>query len=301
MCLVSVVCVSYERYHRVTCWQASFGEGVSLDIEDTETVETQARAALKLFMTPRRLAPKDWEAALAQEGSPLTFANGLAARSYGVGPAVLLMHGWEGRGTNLGKFIAPLVASGYQAIALDGPAHGASPGEMTNPVEFARGMLAVGEETGPLAGVIGHSMGAASTALALHLGLEAERVVLVAGPATVRGVLQRFARMARLPEPVSERFYQLVAEQAGMPVEALDVARVARRLATPALIVHDTADNNIPFAEAQVIAANWPMSRLYVTEGLGHRRILRDPDVIAMAVSFITADVSSAALLGSIA
>ena len=268
---------------------------------DTETVETQARAALKLFMTPRRLAPRDWEAALAQEGSPLTLANGLVARSYGDGPRVLLLHGWEGRGMNLGRFIAPLVASGYQAIALDGPAHGASPGEMTNPVDFARSLLVVGKEIGPLAGVIGHSMGAASTALALQQGLVAQRVVLIAGPSSISGVLQRFARMARLPDPVAERFYQLAAEYVGIPSDSLEIAQVAAHLTTPALIVHDSADSNVPFADAEAIAASWPASRLYVTEGLGHQRILRDPGVIAMAVSFITADVSSAALLGSIA
>ncbi|HEX8728518.1 MAG TPA: hypothetical protein VF739_07855, partial [Ktedonobacterales bacterium] len=101
---------------------------------DTEDIETQARAALQMFMTPRRLAPRDWEAALLRRGTPLTFANGLVARSFGAGPRVLLVHGWEGRGMNLGMFIAPLTAAGYQVLALDGPAHGESPGEQTNPV-----------------------------------------------------------------------------------------------------------------------------------------------------------------------
>src|SRR6478672_7473873 len=142
---------------------------------DVADIETQARAALELFMTPRRLAPREWEAALLRRGTPLTFGNGLVARSFGAGPRVLLVHGWEGRGMNLGMFIAPLNAAGYQVIALDGPAHGKSPGEQTNPVDFAHGLLGAGQELGPLAGVIAHSMGAASTALALRQGLDAER------------------------------------------------------------------------------------------------------------------------------
>ena len=269
-----------------------------MDIED---IEDQARAALELFMTPRRLAPRDWEAALLRQGAPLTFTNGLIARSYGAGPRVLLVHGWEGRGMNLGMFIAPLTAAGYQVIALDGPAHGESPGEQTNPVDFAHGLHNVGKELGPLAGVIAHSMGAASTALALRQGLVAERVVLIAGPSSLAGVLRRFAQMVRLPEPVAERFYALVGERAGEPAEALDIAHIGATLTTPALIIHDPADADVPFADAEAIAAIWPDARLYVTEGLGHRRILRNRDVIAMATSFITADVPSAALLGSIA
>ena len=64
-------------------------------------------------MTPRRLAPREWEAALLRQGARLTLANGLLARSYGAGPRVLLVHGWESRGMNLGMFIAPLTAAGY--------------------------------------------------------------------------------------------------------------------------------------------------------------------------------------------
>ena len=129
----------------------------------------------------------------------------------------------------------------------------------------------------------------------------AERVVLIAGPSSLAGVLRRFAQVARLPEPVAERFYALVGERVGMSAEALDIAHVGATLTTPALIIHDPADADVPFADAEAIAASWPDARLYVTEGLGHRRILRDRDVIAMATSFITADVPSAALLGSIA
>jgi pimeloyl-ACP methyl ester carboxylesterase len=100
---------------------------------------------------------------------------------------------------------------------------------------------------------------------------------------------------------VAERFYALVGERAGEPAETLDIAHVGATLTTPALIIHDPTDADVPFADAEAIAASWPDARLYVTEGLGHRRILRDRDVIAMATSFITADVPSAALLGSIA
>lgn len=268
---------------------------------DTADVEAQAREALRLFMTPRRLAPRDWEADLLGQRPPQTFANGLVGRAWGEGPMVLLAHGWEGRGVNLGRFIAPLVAAGYQAVALDGPAHGDSPGETTNPVNFAEGILGVGRELGPLAGVIAHSMGAASTVLALREGLAAEKVVLIAGPSSLAGVIRRFAQMARLPEQVAERFYQLVGERAGEPAESLDIAHIGATLTTPALIIHDPADNDVPFTDAEAIAASWPGARRYVTEGLGHRRILRDPSVIAMAVSFVTADTQSAALLGSIA
>jgi hypothetical protein len=38
-----------------------------------------------------------------------------------------------------------------------------------------------------------------------------------------------------------------------------------------------------------VIVHAWPGAGLRITDGLGHRRILRDPDVIAAAVAFLAA------------
>lgn len=264
-------------------------------------VETQAHAALQMFITPRRLSPREWETALLQQGKPLTFANGLVARTFGAGPRVLFVHGWEGRGVSFSKFIAPLVASGFQVVALDGPAHGDSPGETTHPMDFARGIVEVGRELGPLAGVIAHSMGVAGTALAIQQGLVTRKVVLISGPSSVTGVLNRFAQKAQLTEPVAARFYQLVEEHVGVPAKDIEIARVGADFSTPALIIHDRDDAEVPFADGQAIAATWPRARLYATSGRGHRRILLDPNVIALATSFITADERTAALLGSIA
>jgi hypothetical protein len=41
--------------------------------------------------------------------------------------------------------------------------------------------------------------------------------------------------------------------------------------------------------DGAAIAAAWPGARLHVTSGLGHRRLLRDPNVIAEVVEFVTA------------
>jgi pimeloyl-ACP methyl ester carboxylesterase len=263
-------------------------EDILVDIlVDRADIENQAHNALHTFTTPRRHPLHDWETVLLQHGSPLQLANGLVARTFGDGPLVLLVHGWEGRGINLGKFIAPLVDAGYQPIALDGPAHGESPGETMDPAHFAQGIIDAGNELGPLAGVIAHSGGGASTALALKQGLMAQRVVLIAAFSSLIGVLQRFAQLAQLPQPVAERFYRLYGERMGMPDETFDIARISATLTTPALIIHDAADTYIPVADARAIAASWSGARLYVTNGLGHKRILHDAAVLAAAVSFL--------------
>jgi hypothetical protein len=66
--------------------------------------------------------------------------------------------------------------------------------------------------------------------------------------------------------------------------------------------VHDREDKQIPYAMGRAIAAAWPGAELCSTRGLGHQRILRDPDVIGTVMQFLGThadradDVSSAAI-----
>ena len=53
--------------------------------------------------------------------------------------------------------------------------------------------------------------------------------------------------------------------------------------------MHDTEDSDSPFAEGAQLARGWAGSSLMATTGLGHRRILRDPDVVERVAAFIDA------------
>jgi pimeloyl-ACP methyl ester carboxylesterase len=247
-----------------------------------------ARLADRLFSTPRRLPRRPWEEELRRGGSRLTLAGGLSATAWGDGPVVLLLHGWEGRGTQLGSFVEPLVGAGRRVVALDGPAHGDSPGSTADPMVFADALLHAATELGPLEAVIGHSMGAAATGLAVARGLRVDRVVLIAGPSSFAGVVKRFEAAIGLPPRAALRLRARLERRAGAPAAALDVARLGRSMRMPALIVHDPDDAEIPFSEAEAIARSWPGARLHRTSGLGHRRLLRDPATVDAVVAFVT-------------
>jgi pimeloyl-ACP methyl ester carboxylesterase len=91
------------------------------------------------------------------------------------------------------------------------------------------------------------------------------------------GVAARAAARARLERRVGERMADL------------DLPRAAARLDTPALIVHDGDDREVPWSDGAAIAGAWPGAELATTEGLGHRRILRAPRVVDAAVTFVAA------------
>jgi pimeloyl-ACP methyl ester carboxylesterase len=56
----------------------------------------------------------------------------------------------------------------------------------------------------------------------------------------------------------------------------------------PTLIIHDQDDNSTPSSDAAAIAAAWAGSRLQLTTGLGHQRLLSNQDVVADVAEFVT-------------
>jgi len=248
-----------------------------------------ARSARRLLLHPQRYEPRPWEAAALEGARRVTFRFGLSGLRWGeAGPVVLLMHGWEGRPTQFRHFIEPLLASGRQVIALDGPAHGESPGEESTLMGFAMAIAEAAVEIRGLEAVVGHSMGAAATAIALAQGLPAERAVLIAPPSAIEQGLYGFAGMLGLPPRAASRFVDLVGEANGVPARELEISRLARNLAIPALVVHDRRDTAVPFADGEAIAQGWPGAEFLATSGLGHWRVLTDPAVVARVTDFLS-------------
>lgn len=257
---------------------------------------TLASRLRREFITPRESLPRDWELPLLSRAERITLRFGLSALRWGSGPTVLLMHGWEGRPTQFAGLIGALVEAGYGVVALDGPAHGRSPGQEATVVQFAHALLEAANELPPLKAVIGHSMGGASMLLATQMGLRAEALVSIAAPSRILAVLRRFARYMGLPAQAGAHFVRLVEEKAGMPAGKLDVAQY--QLDIPGLIVHAADDPVVPFDEAEVIHQAWFDSRLLRLEAGGHQRVLADPCLHEAVVQLLGAarHTSSSAL-----
>lgn len=267
---------------------ATCGEGHIPSDHAEETTEERLRRAVREFFRPRRPVRSLRERALLATGTPLRLAGDLAATAWGSGPPVLLVHGWEGRGTQFGAFIAPLVAAGRRVVAVDLPAHGDSPGDAVSVWDVARRSLAIGREIGPLDGVVGHSFGALGLAIALANGLVARRAALIASPRGPERVADGYADAIGLTPPERTRFWELLVERVGVAVERL-IAPNLPPPDVPILLLHDPEDAVVPYAEAVAIAAAWPNVLLRAVAGRDHQRILRADVVVRETVAFLTA------------
>lgn len=261
-------------------------------MSDSHSHNDRIQSLVELFFTPRPSEPTPRDLELAASGQRLALKAGLAAWSWGPAagaPTVLLVHGWESRGTHWGGFITALVEAGFRAVAVDLPAHGESPGLQTNGLECGRKLIAIGEELGPFAGVVGHSFGVAATVIALDRGLQADRVVLIAGPPSLASFVDIWGAQKGISQGDMPRFSALVDQRIGEPIANFDIPRVAPTMSVPALIVHDRDDPEINVEHATAIAHLWPGSTLMITEKLGHRRVLIARKVIGAAVEYIQA------------
>ena len=247
-----------------------------------------AAVAERLFFKTRRSAPRPGERDVLATATPSSIA-GMQAWSWGDGPAVLLVHGWNGRATQLGGFVEPLVARGYRVVAFDAFGHGESPGSSMSLPELASYVRQVSDELGGLYGVIAHSMGGAATTLALSNGLQLERAVFVSPPSDPRVFLQIFSDALAISDDVRARLKERVERRIGISMESMRGNVIAPSMRVPLLVIHDRDDKEVPVDSGQSIADAWPSAELILTEGLGHQRILRAEPVTHVAVSFVDA------------
>lgn len=254
------------------------------------------RWAAHLWFRPPRYAPPAREQELLARAQHLSFQHAdkrIAIYAWGNGPIVLLVHGWSGRGAQMGAFVDPLVAAGFRAIAFDAPAHGQSTGTDTNLLEVSAVIRTIAHEHGPLHAVIAHSFGVVCTLYALSEGLRAAHVVGISPPATIEGMVDKFAAQLAIPAPAVSAMRNYFEARFGTDLwMRYSPLRLASAASVPALIVHDEQDSDVPWQEGEALARAWPGAQFQRTHGLGHRRVLRDPGVIAQAVRFIAASAS---------
>lgn len=256
--------------------------------------------AERLFTTPRRHPRPPRERAVLASARELSIdvtlraprwsgaTIRLAAWHWGTGPTVLLVHGWEGRGSQLGSFVEPLVAAGLSVVAFDAPGHGNSPDHRLYLSDLADCVGDVIAAIGPVHAIIAHSFGAAAVLLAnRRSGARAERNVMIAPNVLIDDAVRRFAHLIGLDATDRTALEHRLAVQTGVGIADLAIERLAGDRDDALLVIHDRTDTEVAFEHGRRLAATWPDAELRPTDDLGHRRILRDPDVLATTVAFV--------------
>ncbi|MFF0558322.1 alpha/beta hydrolase [Streptomyces sp. NPDC004266] len=267
------------------------------------------RWAFHLFVRPlgrARLRPGE-AALLAGARTDRLRVRGKEVVTYAWGDGrrpVLLVHGWSSRASRLGAFAEELLARGYSPVAFDAPGHGDSSGRASNIVEYREIIRELHARHGDFEAVVAHSFGVLASLFALRDGVRTSRFVGLGGVGSFDMVLEGFRAGLGLDERVMRamRAYverRLVPGEPGL-WERFGADHAPDELGAPVLLFHDEGDDMVPLAQARFLAGvHGERARLVVTRGLGHRRILADPGVVAEAVGFATAGSATARTAGT--
>ncbi|HYI07935.1 MAG TPA: alpha/beta hydrolase [Thermoanaerobaculia bacterium] len=253
--------------------------------------EVASRLAVNLFMKPRRYARPAREKELLAEAESFVVQVGadssVQAWRWGSGPAVLLVHGWEGRGSQLAPLVRPLLARGFSVVTFDAPAHGDSDGSRSSLPHFAWAVRRVAESISGAYAIVAHSLGCAAATLALREGLSTQRLVFFSPPLNPSDYVDRFGGILNFSTEVLDRMKLRIEERFLRKWSDYALDETARQMTTPLLVIHDRDDEETYWSEGSALAAAWPGARMLTTEGLGHRRILREAGVVEAATKFV--------------
>lgn len=200
---------------------------------------------------------------------------------------VLLVHGWSGRGTQLVKIADLLLKMGYSTVSFDAPAHGKSPGKTSILTEFIESIVELEKKYNHFDHIIGHSLGGMATLNSIKRGVKTKSAVLIASGDSVNEIIKDFIKKLKLKKEIGTKMKLSFEKDFNESMESYSAYFAAAQVNNPILIIHDKNDSDVPYTAALNIHKNLKNSTLVLTEGLGHRKILGNEEVLSNIERFI--------------
>lgn len=201
----------------------------------------------------------------------------------------LLLHGWTADSRAMAAFVGPLVAAGYDALAVDLPAHGRSSGAVTDAESGAAAVRALLEARGLHPDhVIAHSFGGAVASVLAAEGVTPRAFVSLAAPSAMAAALEELADALGLTPAARARLLARAARAAGRPLEEFDARRIWAGRPTSILVVHAPEDGSVSYSHAERFREA-PNARILPAPGIGHREIVGHASAVEAAVDHILA------------
>lgn len=247
------------------------------------------RVTRSLAAVTRRPQVADNERAALARAQRIHYGDGNIAWAWGVGPPVVLVHGWSGRAAQMAPLAAHISGYGFRAVAMDVSGHGDSPGRRTEWGYFLRDIPALAEKLGEeVHAYVGHSAGALTVAASRRAGrIGARSFVLICAPTHPSPAINQIRRKLAPRPGVIARYQRYVAGQFGAPWDALTEGWAYQGLGSDTLLLSDTADRFVDHADADRIATVAQGARVVKSDRYGHGRILTSPELLQEVCAFL--------------
>lgn len=215
------------------------------------------------------------------------FAN--TAWSWGSGPLVVLVHGWNGRASQMAVLAKAIADAGFRAVAIDVTGHGASPGSSTGWAIFMRDIAALTDALqSEVYAYVGHSAGGLALMAARRTrGVKAKRLVCIAAPSYPFPPVTAIRKRLSPPARVIERYQGYLASQFETQWESLAKGSSFEGAGSDLLLIYDEDDRYVSHTEADRIQVVCPGARVMKTKGTSHSRVLAAPEVSRGVIEFL--------------
>jgi dipeptidyl aminopeptidase/acylaminoacyl peptidase len=191
----------------------------------------------------------------------------IPARGGALGPAVLLVHGWESARDRTLPNAQILNAAGFHVLTLDIRGHGTNPPEELplTAGEFGTDALAgvhalLERKDVTAVGILGHSMGGIGALLAAAAEPRVAAVVAASSPADPYRLTRQTFRLAHLPlpgllaYPLAVLTTHVFLEPRGHTVRSVSASRAVAAYKGPMLLIHGDADRVVPYSHLARLA-----------------------------------------------
>ncbi|WP_425390021.1 alpha/beta fold hydrolase [Ekhidna sp.] len=201
------------------------------------------------------------------------------------GPKILLCHGWRSKAADFRRMIKKFVAEGYQVEAIDMRGHGNSQGRHTAMPEFRDIIKNHISKNGPYQTVVGHSIGALASGIALsELGpaFQPKHFFMIAAPPYIRYFFKDIVNDVGCNESVYLAMCGLVKEHYHHSIDYFDLrikANDLKNIDTHLFYCED--DQIIPFSKGEELEDAWPHASFVHVKGLGHYKIMANDSIIS--------------------
>jgi pimeloyl-ACP methyl ester carboxylesterase len=239
------------------------------------SLKSATNSALNLLSTPRTGKITPQQSAFLDTSKKETLAYNehkiMTYRWAGNNQTILLIHGWESNSGRWQNLITELQSKNYNIIALDAPAHGNSGSSIFNPVIYAEFIAVVTNLYQPNI-LIGHSLGGMATVLSQskYSIKSVEKLVILGAPSNYVDVTKRYHVMLGYNQRIISLLDTILTERFHAPLAYFSTANHVKNLNIHGLIIHDEADDIIPYNDALDIKNSFKNSRLITTKGQGH-------------------------------
>jgi len=249
-------------------------------LHHTITPKHAEKTARNILLTPFRTKPKIPLPEGAVKGKVLSREGVLITYRLGSGPVWILTHGWSGSASQFFHLMEHIARQGYTALAYDHPGHGLSEGKYSHMPAFVSGLQAVLDSVDDFAGLIAHSMGSAAAIECQHHKLIGKPFLFIAPILNYMDYLVDSVVKSGYSLRLFNTIVEQVHEQYCYPVESIDPYNKLKLRSAQTIIVHDEEDRFSMFSISEKAANEMNNVRLVSTQGLGHGRIIKSPQVM---------------------